>query len=131
MAKQLIRLTEEDLNKIVENSVRRAMMNEYGLKDALKFGAAATIGTAAMATDNPLSRGIDRQFADQEEMGRASQVDRDEMKRNRYLDGLEKDGINTKTISWNDANQFEGKVSRAITESIDNFVNNLIKKSEE
>lgn len=140
MAKQLIRITEEDLNKMVENSVRRALkegnINEYGFRDGMKdlgkFGLAAGLGTAAMVTDNPLSRGIDRQFADQEQMGRASQVDRDEMERNRYLDGLEKDGIDTKTISWNDANQFENKiVSKAITESINNFVNDVMKKSEE
>ena len=139
-SRQLIRITEEDLNKMVENSVRRALkegnINEYGFKDGMKdlgkFALAGGIGTAALATDNPLSRGIDRQFADQEQMGRASQVDRDEMERNRYLDGLEKDGIDTKTISWNDANQFENKiVSKAITESINNFVNDVIKKSEE
>lgn len=139
MAKQLIRITEEDLNKMVENSVRRALkegnINEYGFKDGMKdlgkFALAGGIGTAALATDNPLSRGIDRQFADQEQMGRASQVDRDEMERNRYLDGLEKDGIDTKTISWNDANQFESKiVNKAITESINDFVNNVVEHAE-
>jgi hypothetical protein len=97
------------------------------MKDLGKFGLAAGIGSAAMATDNPLSRGIDRQFDRQEQMGRASDADREEMKRNDYLDGLKRDGVDTNTISWEDANKFESKISKAVTESINKFMKNLIK----
>ena len=133
--KNIIRINENDLQRMVENTVRRALkegsVNEYGFKDGMKdlgkFGLAAGIGTAAMATDNPLSRGIDRQFDRQEQMGRASDVDREEMKRNDYLDGLKRDGVDTNTISWEDANKFENKISKAVTESINKFMKNLMK----
>ena len=133
--KNIIRINENDLQRMVENTVRRALkegsVNEYGFKDGMKdlgkFGLAAGIGTAAMATDNPLSRGIDRQFDRQEQMGRASDADREEMKRNDYLDGLKRDGVDTNTISWEDANKFESKISKAVTESINKFMKNLMK----
>ena len=58
MAKQLIRITEEDLNKMVENSVRRALeegnINEYGFRDGMKdlgkFALAGGIGTGIYFT---------------------------------------------------------------------------------
>lgn len=131
--KNIIRINESDLQRMVENSVRRALkegtINEYGFRDGMKdlgkFGLAAGIGTAAMATDNPLSRGIDRQFDRQEQMGRAFPEDTEEMKERDYMDNLHNQGYEGNTISWEKANQFEGKMNRAITESIRNFINEL------
>lgn len=122
---QIIRLTESDLHKIVEETVRRTVDEGWG-KDALKtagLGAALGLGAAGtIATDNPISRGLDRQFADQEEVGRAFPEDRAE-----FGDALSPRGnAEDNTISWEKANQFEGKISKAITESINNMVEGIM-----
>lgn len=118
---QIIRLTESDLHKIVEETVRRTVEEGWG-KDALKtagLGAALGLGTAAtIGTDNPISRGLDRQFADQEEVGRAFPEDRAEFGKALSPRGNAEDN----TISWEKANQFEGKINKAITESINKYL---------
>ena len=122
---QIIRLTESDLHKIVEETVRRTVDEGWG-KDALKtagIGAAFGLGAAGtLATDNPISRGLDRQFADQEEVGRAFPEDRAEFGKALSPRGNAEDN----TISWEKANQFEGKISKAITESINNMVEGIM-----
>jgi hypothetical protein len=118
---QIIRITESDLHKIVEETVRRTVDEGWG-KDALKtagIGAAFGLGAAGtLATDNPISRGLDRQFADQEEVGRAFPEDRAEFGKALSPRGNAEDN----TISWEKANQFEGKISKAITESINKYL---------
>jgi hypothetical protein len=127
--KKPIRITESDLQRMVKNSVRRALKEEAvdeGLKDwgrtaalGAGFGAAAA---GAVGTDNPISRGLDRQFADQEEVGRAFPEDRAE-----FGDELgPQKPLSPDTISWEKANGIgEGRINRAITESIRRFINEL------
>lgn len=127
MNKNLIRLTESDLHKIVENSVRRAVkegaLNE-GLKDWGKTAAlGAGLGAAAagvVGTDNPVSRGLDRQYQDYEENMSARPEDREE-----FGDDLkpmsQRQIKDPKTRSWTG----ENKINRAITESIRKFINEI------
>ena len=127
MKKNLIRLTESDLHKIVENSVRRAVkegaLNE-GLKDWGKTAAlGAGLGAAAagvVGTDNPVSRGLDRQYQDYEENMSARPEDREE-----FGDDLkpmsQRQIKDPKTRSWTG----ENKINRAITESIRKFINEI------
>jgi hypothetical protein len=121
---QLIRLTESDLHKIVEETVRRTVDEGWG-KDALKtagIGAAFGLGaTGTLATDNPISRGLDRQFADQEEVGRAFPEDRAEFGKALSPRGNAEDN----TISWEKANQFEGKIRMAVMESINKIISEI------
>lgn len=124
-----IRITESDLQRMVKNSVRRALKEEAvdeGLKD---WGRTAALGAGlgaaaagAVGTDNPISRGLDRQFADQEEVGRAFPEDREE-----FGDELApQSSLPSDTISWEKANGIgEGRINRAITESIRRFINEL------
>lgn len=126
-----IRITESDLQRIVKNSVRRAIkegaMNE-GWKDDLKGTALGVgLGTAAAAgivgTDNPISRGLDRQYERHVDDMRARPEDREEMNRTAYFDDfrkdLEDDGIDTSRIKG------ESRINRAITESIRKFINEI------
>lgn len=125
---QLIRLTESDLHKIVEETVRRTVDEGWG-KDALKtagIGAAFGLGAAGtLATDNPISRGLDRQFADQEEVGRAFPEDRAEFGKALSPRGNAEDN----TISWEKANQFEGKIRMAVMESINKIISEMVKEN--
>jgi hypothetical protein len=118
---QVIRITESDLHEIVEETVRRTVEEGWG-KDALKtlgLGTALGVGAAGtLATDNPISRGLDRQFADQEEVGRAFPEDREEFGKTLSPRGNAEDN----TISWEKANQFESKIGKAITESINKYL---------
>jgi len=118
---QIIRITESDLHKIVEETVKRTVDEGWG-KDALKtvgLGAALGLGAAGtLATDNPISRSLDRQFADQEEVGRAFPEDRAEFGKALSPRGSTEDN----TISWEKANRFEGKISKAIIESINKYL---------
>ena len=124
-----IRITESDLQRMVENSVKRALKEEAideGLKDWGRTAAlGAGLGAAAagvVGTDNHISRGLDRQFADQEEVGRAFPEDRAE-----FGDELgPQKTLSPDTISWEKANGIgEGRINRAITESIRRFINEL------
>jgi len=131
MKKNLIRLTESDLHRIVKNSVRRAIKEgamDEGFKDTLKDTALGVgLGTAAAAgivgTDNPISRGLDRQYERHVDDMRARPEDREEMNRTAYFDDfrkdLEDDGIDTSRIKG------ESRINRAITESIRRFINEL------
>jgi hypothetical protein len=123
--KKVIRLTESELKNIVEASVRRAIkegaVNEGWGKDALKTaGLSAGIGLGAagvLGTDNPASSALDRQFDDQEEMGRAFPEDREE-----FGDELNPGGLPKDTISWEDAQRRPGipesRIRGAVMESI-------------
>ena len=131
MKKNLIRLTESDLNRIVKNSVRRAIKEgaiDEGFKDTLKDTALGVgLGTAAAAgmvgTDNPISRGLDRQYERHVDDMRARPEDREEMNRTAYFDDfrkdLEDDGIDTSRIKG------ESRINRAISESITKFINEI------
>lgn len=128
--KQVIRLTESELKNIVENSVRRAIKEgavDEGMKDWLKTGAIGAgigLGAAGVAgTDNPISRGLDRQFADQEEVGRAFPEDREE-----FGDALNPGGsIPNDTIGWEQARtgKFENRIRKAVMESIMGLMNEI------
>ena len=125
-----IRITESDLQRMVKNSVRRALKEEAvdeGLKDwgrtaalGAGFGAAAA---GAVGTDNPISRGLDRQYERHVDDMRARPEDREEMNRTAYFDDfrkdLEDDGIDTSRIKG------ESRINRAITESIRKFINEI------
>lgn len=77
--------------------------------------------SGALATDNPISRGLDRQFADQEEVGRAFPEDRAEFGKALSPRGNTEDN----TISWEKANQFEGKIRIAVMESINKIISEI------
>lgn len=114
MNKKVIKLTESDLRRIVEESVERAV-DEGFMKDLAKTAGMGAIGAAGalatMATDNPVSRNIDRQFSDRAEMRRAFPEDRDEF--GNKLKPQER------TISWDRANEIpESIISRAVMESV-------------
>ena len=124
--KKPIRITESDLQRMVENSVKRALkegtVNEGWGKTAA-LGAGLGLGAAGLVgTDNPVSRGLDRQFADQEEIGRAFPEDREE-----FGDKLgPQKPLSPDTISWEKATGIgEGKINKAITESIRKFINEI------
>jgi hypothetical protein len=127
--KNIIRINENDLQRMVENSVRRALkegaVNEYGLKDfgrdaafAGGIGAAGAAGLAGNALYNYDEPEIDPQ---QQEIN-ASVADEFGSPQGRIPSQNE---LPSNTISWEKANQFEGKLNRAITESITNFINEL------
>ena len=124
--KKPIRITESDLQRMVENSVRRALKEgavDEGWGKTAALGAGLGLGAAGLVgTDNPVSRGLDRQFADQEEVGRAFPEDRAE-----FGDELgPQKPLSPDTISWEKATGIgEGKINKAITESITNFINEL------
>ena len=122
--KQIIRLTESDLNKIVEEAVRRSIkegtVNEYGMKDfgkdmlGLGLGAGAfggaVAGNAYLHSDDPE---IDPQQAE------INQTVKDELGQ----DALSPRGsMPSDTISWEKANRFESVISKAISESIENLI---------
>ena len=123
--KQIIRLTESDLNKIVEEVVRRSIkedtVNEYGMKDfgkdmlGLGLGAGAFGGTlygnAALHQDDPE---IDPQQAE------INQTVKDELGQNALSP---RGSMPNDTISWEKANRFESVISKAITESINKLIN--------
>lgn len=123
--KKPIRITESDLERIVNNSVRRALKEgavDEGWGKTAALGAGLGLGAAGLiGTDNPVSRGLDKQFADQEEVGRAFPEDRVE-----FGDELDSQKpLPSDTISWEKAKRFENKINKAITESITNFINEL------
>ena len=123
--KKIVRLTESELKNIVEKSVRRAI--KEGAVDESNFlkkaGLAAGItagGLATLGTDNPASRALDRQFADQEEVSRAFPEDREE-----FGDKLKPQSeLPPDTISWRNANGIpESRIRRAVMESIMKLMN--------
>ena len=116
--KKIIRITEDDLRRIVKESVERAV-DEGFMKDLAKTAGMGAIGAAGalatMATDNPVSRNIDRQFSDRAEIRRAFPEDRDEF--GNKLKPQER------TISWDRANEIpESIITRAVMESIDRML---------
>lgn len=123
--KKPIRITESDLERIVNNSVRRALKEgavDEGWGKTAALGAGLGLGAAGLiGTDNPVSRGLDKQFADQEEVGRAFPEDRAE-----FGDELDSQKpLPSDTISWEKAKRFENKINKAITETITKFINEL------
>ena len=122
--KNIIRINESDLQRIVENSVRRALkegaINErYGLKDfgrdAAFVGGIGAAGAAGLA-GNALYHSDDPEINPEQQEINASVADEF---------GSPQGKLPSNTISWEKANQFEGKMNRAITESIRNFINEL------
>lgn len=118
--KKIVRLTESELKNIVEKSVRRAI--KEGVVDEGKFGdiaKTAALGTGLglgaaglVGTDNPVSRSLDRQFADQEEVGRAFPEDREE-----FGDKLNpQKSLPADTIGWPGVH--ESRIRRAVMESL-------------
>ena len=108
--KKIIRLTESDLNRIVKNSVKRAM--DEGVKDTLRDGALGVgLGAAAAAgvlgTDNHVSRFVKEAPPIRQEYDIRDTSDDDGMNRMAYFDDFRKN---------------ESIINRAITESIRRFV---------
>ena len=113
--KKPIRLTESDLNKIVKNSVRRAM--DEGVKDTLRDGAlGAGLGAAAAAgvlgTDNHVSRFVKEAPPIRQEYDIRDTSDNDGMNRMAYFDDFRKN---------------ESIINRAITESIRRYINRKLR----
>ena len=130
--KKIVRLTESELNRIVEKSVRRAI-NEGAINESWKgvrntVGAGA-LGAAALAADfgagGPISTGVERQAAQQAKVSQADPATKNEF-------GKELKG--KKTASWpgtNNAdstktskeNVSDSRISRAVMESIKKLMN--------
>ncbi len=113
--KKIIRLTESELNKIVEASVKRAInegaINEYGIKD---FGRDAAIGLgvlgAGVAGDAYFNGDEDYIDPEQQEINQAVE---DEF-------GSVQGKLPNNTIGWEEAQSLrrESRIHRAIMESI-------------
>ena len=119
--KKTIRLTESELNRIVENSVRRIInestINEYGLKDFGKDAAlAGAIGTATLgsAIGNAYINDDDEIDPQQQELNR--EVEREF--------GSAQGKLPNDTIGWEEAQRLktESRIHRAIMESIRNLL---------
>lgn len=115
--KKVIRLTESELNNIVEKSVRRAIkegaVNEYGLKDlrndALLGGGIAAASLGAVAGNAYLHDDEQEVNPKQQEINQAVA---DEF-------GSPQGKLPKDTISWNRANGLpESCIRRAVMESI-------------
>ena len=118
--KKPIRLTESDLNRIVKNSVRRAIKEsamDEGIKDTLRDGALGVgLGAAAAAgvlgTDNHVSRFVKEAPPIRQEYDIRDTSDDDGMNRMAY---------------FNDFRKNESIINRAITESIRRFINRKLR----
>ena len=123
--KRIVRLTESELKNIVEASVRRAIkegaVDEGWGKDMLK--TAAIGGGLGLGMAGAAGAGVyDDQMDDIDRNSRAFPEDRVE-----YGDRLKPQSeLPSDTISWEKANQFEGRVNRAIAESIRKYFKNNI-----
>ena len=130
--KKIVRLTESELNRIVERSVRRAI-NEGAIneswKDIRNTVGAGALGAAALATDfgagGPISTGVERQAAQQAKVSQADPATKNEF--GKELKG--KKLSDKKTASWpgtNNAdstktskgNVSDSRIRRAVMESL-------------
>lgn len=139
--KKIVRLTESELKNIVEASVKRTineglvtegmlnegMMGSFAKKLALYLGIPVATVLAALADigfGGPLSKGMEDQYQQAQQNSQAFQVDKDEMDRNTYLDGFNKDlkdnGVNTDNIKVG-----ESRIRRAVMESIRSLMTEL------
>lgn len=115
--KKIIRLTESELNKIVEASVKRAInegaINEYGIKD---FGKdAALVGAVGATTLGGMAGNAyfnDDDYIDPEQQ-EINQAVEDEF-------GSAQGKLPNDTIGWEEAQSLrrESRIHRAIMESI-------------
>ena len=94
--KKIVRLTESELNRIVEKTVRRAInegaVNNYMINEGFKdkavevakiLGISVAMAAALLADfgyGGPVSKALERQYANQANIRRASQEDRNEYK---------------------------------------------------
>lgn len=116
--KRIVRLTESELKNIVEASVRRAI-KEGAVDESWKGTLAGGALGAAALTAGVGAGAFDDQMDDIDRNSRAFPEDRVE-----YGDRLKPQSeLPSDTISWEKANQFEGKISKAIAESISNLMN--------
>lgn len=125
--RKIIRLNENDLENIVKNVARRAIKenidNEYNLKDfgkdALGFGLGAGAFGGAVA-GNAYLHGDDPDI--DPEQAAINQTVKDDLGQ----DVLKpQHDLPNDTISWEKANRFENRISRAITESINSILNEI------
>lgn len=125
--KKIIRLNESDLQKIVRNVAKRVIkegnMDEYNLKDfgkdALGFGLGAGAFGGAVA-GNAYLHGDDPDI--DPEQAAINQTIKDDLGQ----DVLKpQHDLPNDTISWEKANQFEGKISRVVSESLKRFINEV------
>ena len=134
--KKIVRLTESELKNIVEKSVKRAIkegaVNEVNWKKAgkevgktLATGAVGgAVAAATLTTDNPVSRGIERQVAQHNKTSRADAETRKEfgkdLKGKNPKDSIpsQKDIQDPKTKAWE-----ERRIRRAVMESIKKLMN--------
>ena len=119
--KRIVRLTESELKNIVETSVRRAIKEgevDESWKGTLAGGA---LGAAAL-TAGVGAGAFDDQMDDIDRNSRAFPEDRVE-----YGDRLKPQSeLPPDTISWEKANQFEGRINRSIAESINKILSEEI-----
>ena len=122
--KKIVRLTESELKNIVEQSVRRAItegaVNEYGWKDfrndALMAGGLGAAGLATVGGNAYLHDDEPEVNPEQQEINQAVT---DEF-------GSPQGKLPADTIGWKEANgYYEGKIARAVTESISNLMNEI------
>lgn len=118
--KKIVRLTESELKNIVETSVRRAI-KEGAVDESWKGTLAGGALGAAALTAGVGAGAFDDQMDDIDRNSRAFPEDRVE-----YGDRLKPQSeLPSDTISWEKANQFEGKISKAIAESVNKLLSEL------
>jgi hypothetical protein len=134
-----IRLTESELNRIVENSIRRAI-NEGRIDEGVLNGdriksIAKTIAKmfgvsfagAVLAVTMVASGVFDRQYNELQKIQQASDVDREEFGEKlkpASQRSEKKDSINTTSFTQKGAN--ESRINRAVMESIRRFKKNRL-----
>ena len=119
--KKIVRLTESELKNIVEASVRRAI-KEGAVDESWKGTLAGGALGAAALTAGVGAGAFDDQMDDIDRNSRAFPEDRVE-----YGERLKPQSeLPADTISWEKANQFEGRINRAIAESIRKYLKNNI-----
>jgi hypothetical protein len=134
-----IRLTESELNRIVENSIRRAI-NEGRIDEGVLNGdriksIAKTIAKmfgvsfagAVLAVTMVASGVFDRQYNELQKIQQASDVDREEFGEKlkpASQRSEKKDSINTTSFKQKGAN--ESRINRAVMESIRRYKRNRV-----
>jgi len=134
-----IKLTESELNRIVENSIRRAI-NEGRIDEGVLNGdriksIAKTIAKmfgvsfagAVLAVTMVASGVFDRQYNELQKIQQASEVDKEEFGEKlkpASQRSEKKDSINTTSFTQKGAN--ESRINRAVMESIRRFKKNRL-----
>jgi hypothetical protein len=134
-----IKLTESELNRIVENSIRRAI-NEGRIDEGVLNGdriksIAKTIAKmfgvsfagAVLAVTMVASGVFDRQYNELQKIQQASDVDREEFGEKlkpASQRSEQKDSINTTSFTQKGAN--ESRINRAVMESIRRYKRNRV-----